>query len=172
MRPEVFLVRDAQGVLNAATIQPLEPPAKSQGEADAWPLVIESLQVEAMSLRLTDNTVAPAAQFGIDDLSYVTVGTGIPEFSKEVLADWRKMVDLDGDLPTVLGVGRHERTGVHDWLRAGAAAERLRRRPFDELTPDQRQRAGIADGLIRLSVGLESAADLIADLDQALGQLD
>ena len=69
VRPEVFLVRDAQGVLNAATIQPLEPPAKSQGEADAWPLVIESLQVEAMSLRLTDNTVAPAAQFGIDDLS-------------------------------------------------------------------------------------------------------
>ena len=69
VRPEVVLVRDAQGVLNAATIQPLEPPAKSQGEADAWPLVIESLQVEAMSLRLTDNTVAPAAQFGIDDLS-------------------------------------------------------------------------------------------------------
>jgi cystathionine gamma-lyase len=32
-----------------------------------------------------------------------------------------------------------------------------------------RERLGIADSLIRLSVGVESAADLIADLDQALG---
>ncbi len=36
------------------------------------------------------------------------------------------------------------------------------------LTDAQRQRAGIAPGLIRLSVGLEAPEDLIADLDQAL----
>lgn len=36
------------------------------------------------------------------------------------------------------------------------------------LTPQERQRRGISDGLIRLSVGLEDAQDLIADLDQAL----
>ena len=29
-------------------------------------------------------------------------------------------------------------------------------------------RAGISPGLIRLSVGIEAAADIIADLDQAL----
>ncbi len=34
---------------------------------------------------------------------------------------------------------------------------------------DQRERTGITDGLIRLSVGLESPVDLIADLDQAFG---
>ncbi|HSV04388.1 MAG TPA: cystathionine gamma-synthase [Phenylobacterium sp.] len=33
---------------------------------------------------------------------------------------------------------------------------------------EQRARLGISDGLIRLSVGVEDAADLIADLDQAL----
>jgi len=33
---------------------------------------------------------------------------------------------------------------------------------------DVRLAAGIADGLIRLSVGIENAADLIADLEQAL----
>jgi cystathionine beta-lyase/cystathionine gamma-synthase len=33
---------------------------------------------------------------------------------------------------------------------------------------EQRQAAGITDGLVRLSVGLENATDLIADLDQAL----
>ena len=33
---------------------------------------------------------------------------------------------------------------------------------------DERREAGITDGLIRLSVGLESAKDIIADIDQAL----
>lgn len=34
--------------------------------------------------------------------------------------------------------------------------------------PEARQRAGISEGLVRLSVGIEHADDLIADLDQAL----
>src|SRR6185437_7525233 len=36
------------------------------------------------------------------------------------------------------------------------------------LKPEERQALGIDDGLVRLSVGLEEATDLIADLDQAL----
>ena len=36
------------------------------------------------------------------------------------------------------------------------------------LTPDQRAALGISDGLLRLSVGLEDADVLIADLEQAL----
>jgi len=36
------------------------------------------------------------------------------------------------------------------------------------LTPDERRRRGIVDGLVRLSIGLEDTADLIADLQQAL----
>ena len=36
------------------------------------------------------------------------------------------------------------------------------------MTPEARRRAGISDGLIRLSVGIEDAADLIEDLRQAL----
>jgi O-succinylhomoserine sulfhydrylase len=39
------------------------------------------------------------------------------------------------------------------------------------LTPEQRAELGITDGLIRLSVGLEGAADLQADLDQALAKV-
>lgn len=34
--------------------------------------------------------------------------------------------------------------------------------------PHVRAQQGITDGLIRLSVGLEEANDIIADLDQAL----
>jgi cystathionine beta-lyase/cystathionine gamma-synthase len=37
-----------------------------------------------------------------------------------------------------------------------------------DVPADQRKSAGITDGLVRLSVGLENADDLIADLDQAL----
>jgi cystathionine gamma-lyase len=33
---------------------------------------------------------------------------------------------------------------------------------------ETRERIGIADSLVRLSVGVESADDLIADLEQAL----
>ncbi|HUK52420.1 MAG TPA: PLP-dependent aspartate aminotransferase family protein [Candidatus Binatia bacterium] len=39
------------------------------------------------------------------------------------------------------------------------------------IPPDVRRAVGIADGLVRISVGIEDAEDLIADLDQALAKL-
>lgn len=39
------------------------------------------------------------------------------------------------------------------------------------IPPEQRRAVGLQDGLIRLSVGIEDEADLIADLDQALASL-
>ena len=41
----------------------------------------------------------------------------------------------------------------------------------EHMTPEERAVAGIDDGLIRMSVGLEDPADLITDLDQALARL-
>ncbi|MBC8448744.1 MAG: aminotransferase class I/II-fold pyridoxal phosphate-dependent enzyme [Chloroflexi bacterium] len=41
----------------------------------------------------------------------------------------------------------------------------------EHMTPEERAAAGIDDGLIRLSVGLENPRDIIADLDQALARL-
>jgi cystathionine beta-lyase/cystathionine gamma-synthase len=38
------------------------------------------------------------------------------------------------------------------------------------LTPEERQRIGIPDGFLRISVGIENAEDLIADIEQALQQ--
>jgi len=35
---------------------------------------------------------------------------------------------------------------------------------------DQRINSGLSDSLIRLSVGIEDAEDLIADLEQAIGE--
>jgi O-acetylhomoserine (thiol)-lyase len=39
-----------------------------------------------------------------------------------------------------------------------------------QLTEDQRTAAGAGPDVIRLSIGLETVADLIADLDQALAE--
>jgi cystathionine beta-lyase/cystathionine gamma-synthase len=36
------------------------------------------------------------------------------------------------------------------------------------MEPEARRRAGIADGLVRVSIGLEDVDDLIEDFDRAL----
>jgi cystathionine beta-lyase/cystathionine gamma-synthase len=41
----------------------------------------------------------------------------------------------------------------------------------EHMTPEERASAGIDDGLIRLSVGLENPQDIIADLEEALARL-
>ncbi len=40
------------------------------------------------------------------------------------------------------------------------------------LSPEERAAIGIGEGLVRLSVGIEDVEDIIADLDQALGQVE
>jgi O-acetylhomoserine (thiol)-lyase len=40
----------------------------------------------------------------------------------------------------------------------------------EQLTPEQQRATGVTPELVRLSVGLEDVRDLIADLDQALGE--
>jgi cystathionine gamma-synthase/methionine-gamma-lyase len=39
------------------------------------------------------------------------------------------------------------------------------------LSPEERAQVGIGDGLVRLSVGIEDASDIISDLEQALAAL-
>jgi O-acetylhomoserine (thiol)-lyase len=36
------------------------------------------------------------------------------------------------------------------------------------LTPEDRAKAGAGDDVVRLSIGIENVADIIADLDQGL----
>ena len=59
----------------------------------------------------------------------------------------------------MIGRGAHDRQAQRD-VHALIEIERL--------DWDQRRAAGITPQLVRLSVGIEDAADLIADLDQAL----
>lgn len=65
------------------------------------------------------------------------------------------LVDLSNNLGDAKSLACHPATTTHS-----------------KLTPEDRADCGITDGVIRLSVGLEHAEDLIADLDQAIGQSD
>jgi cystathionine beta-lyase/cystathionine gamma-synthase len=40
------------------------------------------------------------------------------------------------------------------------------------MTKEAREKAGITDGLVRLSVGIEEAEDIIADMEQALSSIE
>jgi cystathionine gamma-synthase len=42
---------------------------------------------------------------------------------------------------------------------------------YYEMTSEERQAVGIADGLVRLSVGIEDLADLVQDLEAGLSRV-
>jgi len=45
-------------------------------------------------------------------------------------------------------------------------------RTHRQLTSDQREAAGVDDSIVRLSIGIEHADDTIADLDEALENIN
>ena len=79
-------------------------------------------------------------------------------------------VILDRDLAGTRGV--LERVRLFTLAESLGGVESLIEHPaimtHASIPPAMRESIGIADSLVRLSVGVESAADLIADLDQAL----
>jgi cystathionine beta-lyase/cystathionine gamma-synthase len=84
-------------------------------------------------------------------LSFVVEG-GIP--SARTVIDGFQLVIHAVTFGTSRTICMHPRTITHEHMTQG-----------------ERDKAGIDDGLIRLSVGLEDPADIIADLDQALSKL-
>jgi cystathionine beta-lyase/cystathionine gamma-synthase len=81
--------------------------------------------------------------------------------------------ELAGGAPEADAFIRRLRLLVHTVSLGGV--ETLVTRPaatsHASLTPEEREQAGIPEGLIRVAVGIESPADLIADLEQALAEV-
>ncbi len=102
---------------------------------------------------------------------------GLPNHPQRELAE-RQLRHGGGLLSFELAGGEHAATRFFERLELIVHAvslggpETLVTRPARSshrgMTPEARQQAGITDGLIRLSAGLEDAADLIADLEQAI----
>ena len=79
---------------------------------------------------------------------------GTPEQAKAAafsLLDGLRVVDISNNLGDAKSLVTHPATTTHR-----------------RMTPEARLAAGITDGVVRLSVGLEHVDDLIEDLDQAL----
>ena len=102
---------------------------------------------------------------------------GLPGFHGHTLAK-RQMKGFGGMLSIEVKGGGEAAPRGADALRLFAlapslgGAESLVTQPCTTthhgLSPEERARRGISDGMLRLSVGLEDAADLIADLELAL----
>lgn len=103
---------------------------------------------------------------------------GLPECPGHTLAK-EQMHGFGGMVTIEVDGGGEAATRVADRLRLFAlapslgGAESLVTQPCTTthhgLTPEERARRGISDAMLRLSIGLEDTADLIADLEQALG---
>lgn len=103
---------------------------------------------------------------------------GLPDFPGHALAK-AQMHGFGGMLSMDVAGGGVEATRVADHLRlftlapSLGGAESLVTQPCTTthhgLTPEERARRGISDAMLRLSIGLEDPADLVADLEQALG---
>lgn len=104
---------------------------------------------------------------------------GLPDFPGHALAK-TQMFGFGGMLSIEVAGGGAAATQVADALRlftlapSLGGAESLVTQPCTTthhgLSAAERAERGISDAMLRLSVGLESPADLIADLQQALGQ--
>ncbi|KLR57229.1 PLP-dependent aspartate aminotransferase family protein [Diaphorobacter sp. J5-51] len=102
---------------------------------------------------------------------------GLPDFSGHGLAK-TQMHGFGGMLTIEVAGDGEGATRVADRLELFAlaaslgGAESLVTQPCTTthhgLTPEERARRGISDAMLRLSIGLEDAEDLIADLEQAL----
>jgi cystathionine gamma-synthase len=102
---------------------------------------------------------------------------GLPSFPGHALAA-RQMMGFGGMLTIEVAGNGTAASAVVDRLQLFAIApslggvESLATQPVTTthhgLAPEERARRGITDSMIRLSIGLEDAQDLIADLNQAL----
>lgn len=103
---------------------------------------------------------------------------GLPTHPQHELAKRQMHGGFGGMLSFVVRGGAKETAAVVDRLKLFAIApslggvESLVTQPVTTthhgLTPEERGRRGISDGMVRVSVGLEEAEDLWADLAQAL----
>ena len=146
--------------------------------AETAALLSRSLRTLVVRVRQQNATAQAVAEAMARHPNIVRVYyPGLPDFPGHALAK-AQMHGFGGMLSIdVVGTGA-DATRVADRLRLFAlapslgGAESLVTQPCTTthhgLTPEERARRGIADSMLRLSIGLEDPADLIADLEQAL----
>ena len=136
--------------------------------------------IETLSMRMTRHSAnaMEVAEFlaghpGVEHVNY----PGLPDHPQAELA--RRQMRAAGGMLSFVAPGGMEGAGrvidafelITHAVTFGTSRTVCMHPPtitHEHMTPQERAEAGIADGLIRLSVGLEDPQDLIADLEQAL----
>jgi cystathionine beta-lyase/cystathionine gamma-synthase len=147
------------------------------GPQDCW-LTLRGLKTLAVRMRQHEQNALAVAKF----LSHQpkvreVIYPGLPSHPQHELA--RSQMDGFGAMVTFrLDGGRADvakfvkKLKVFLFAESLGGVESLACHPATmshaTMTPEERQRLGITEGTVRLSVGIEDAADLIEDLDQAL----
>jgi cystathionine gamma-synthase len=141
-------------------------------------LLSRSLRTLALRVRQhNENALAVAVAMEQNPQVSKVLYPGLPSFPDHDLAK-RQMDGFGGMVTIELKGGREQAVAVADNLDVFLLAtslggvESLVSQPcatsHHGISKDERERRGITDGMLRLSVGLEDPADLIADLNQAI----
>jgi len=142
-------------------------------------LLARSLRTLVVRVRQQNSTALAVATFLRDHPKVKQIKyPGLPDFPGHAVAS-AQMSGFGGMISFVYDGDANATAAVVDRLKLFTIAaslggvESLVTQPITTthhgMTPDERSRRGILDGLVRLSCGLEDADDLIADLKQALG---
>jgi len=147
------------------------------GPLDAW-LVLRGLKTLAVRMREHENNALQVAEFlakhpRVTRVIYPGL-SGYPQqaLARRQMSGYGGMVsfEVSGGLESARAVV--ERTRLFTLAESLGGVESLIELPaamtHASIPPAVRQARGVADGLIRLSVGIEDTADLVRDLDQAL----
>ena len=148
-----------------------------QAPLDAW-LTLRGLKTLPIRMKAHSETAATIAKWlEAHPVVARVYYPGLDSFPQKALAE-RQQTTYGGMLSFELKAGPTEAIAVMNalklWIRAESlgGVESLVTHPATathaDVPVETRHKLGISDGLIRLSVGLEAAEDLIADLRQAL----
>jgi cystathionine beta-lyase/cystathionine gamma-synthase len=149
------------------------------GPMDAW-LVLRGIKTLAIRMREHDHNARQIAAFLIDHPKVARVFyPGLPDHPQRDLAR-RQMSGFGGMISFEVKGGLEparrvvERTRLFTLAESLGGVESLIELPaamtHASIPAETRRAHGVADGLIRVSVGIEDAADLISDLDRALAE--
>ena len=149
------------------------------GPMDAW-LVLRGLKTLAIRMREHDRNARLVAAFLSEHPKVARVFyPGSPKNPQRELAQ-RQMSGFGGMISFEVKGGLEparrvvERTQLFTLAESLGGVESLIELPavmtHASIPADTRRAHGVADGLVRISVGIEDVADLISDLDRALAQ--
>jgi len=149
----------------------------TQAPFEAW-LTLQGMKTLPARLRLHCESAGIIARWlethpAVDRVYY----PGLDSFPQKALAE-KQQVSPGGMLAFELKAGSEAAIRMLNSVQLCSRAESLggletlithpSTTTHADLDPELRHSLGISDGLVRLSVGLEAAEDIVADLDQAI----